>query len=119
MAACCSARPCASTSFPTCRANLAGVNDGIDYALTHLAYSKAPPIRSHPSDAPLSLPRNPLPEPDLNAAEQRELILQGVMMGGRGMGMGGMMGMGRAVWAINGTSMTGDGHAGMPLLKTL
>lgn len=55
----------------------------------------------------------------MNAAEQRELILQGVMMGGRGMGMGGMMGMGRAVWAINGTSMTGDGHAGMPLLKTL
>jgi FtsP/CotA-like multicopper oxidase with cupredoxin domain len=93
--------------------------DGIDYSLTHLAYSNASPIRSHSSDAPLSLPRNPLPEPDLKAAEHRELILQGGMMGGRGMGMGGMMGMGRAVWAINGTSMTGDSHAGMAPQSTL
>ena len=93
--------------------------DGIDYSLTHLAYSNASPIRSHSSDAPLSLPRNPLPEPDLKAAEHRELILQGGMMGGRGMGMGGMMRMGRAVWAINGTSMTGDSHAGMAPQSTL
>lgn len=91
--------------------------DGIDYALTHLAYSKAPPVRPHPSDEPLSLPRNPLPEPDLRTAERRELILQGGMMGGRGMRMGGMMS--RAVWAINGMSMTGDGHAGMAPLTTL
>src|SRR3546814_21107973 len=39
------------------------------------------------------------------------------MMGG----MGGMMGMASssAVWAINGSSMTGDGQAGMPPLATL
>ncbi len=34
-------------------------------------------------------------------------------------GMGGMGGMGRAAWAINGISMTGDGHADMPPLATL
>ena len=34
-----------------------------------------------------------------------------------GMGGMGMSGTDKAVWAINGTSMTGDGHAGMhPLL---
>ncbi len=92
--------------------------DGIDYAFVHLAYSAAPPVRPHPLDAPLSLSRNPLSEPDIQTAERRELILQGGMMGGRGMRMGGM-GMGRAVWAINGMSMTGDGHAGMPPLTTL
>ena len=32
---------------------------------------------------------------------------------------GARSGMGRAVWAINGTSMTGDGHAGMPPLRVL
>ena len=35
------------------------------------------------------------------------------------MGMGGMTGMGHAAWAINGASMTGDGHAGMAPLTTL
>jgi FtsP/CotA-like multicopper oxidase with cupredoxin domain len=34
-------------------------------------------------------------------------------------GMGGMSGMGQAVWSINGTSMTGDGRAGMASLFTL
>ncbi len=92
--------------------------DGIDYTLTHLAYSAAPPVRPHPLDAPLGLSRNPLPEPDITTAERRELVLQGGMMGGRGMRMDGMD-MGRAVWAINGMSMTGDGHAGMPPLTTL
>lgn len=93
----------------------------LSYWLTELAYDERPPIREHPRDAPLSLPRNPLPEPDLAAAERHELRLQGGMMGGGAMmGTGGMMGMrGGASWAINGTSMTGDGHAGMPPLLTL
>jgi FtsP/CotA-like multicopper oxidase with cupredoxin domain len=43
-----------------------------------------------------------------------------MMGGGAMMGMGGMMGMGHsASWAINGSSMTGDGHTGMPPLLTL
>ena len=33
--------------------------------------------------------------------------------------MSGGMTHGRAIWSINGTSMTGDGHAGMPPLMTL
>lgn len=97
--------------------------DGLSYRLTQLVYDEKPPVREHPLDAPFALPRNPLSEPDLATAERHRLTLQGGMMSammGNGsmqggmMGGGGMMGMGDgAVWAINGQSMTGDGHAGM------
>lgn len=113
---------------------------GLGYALTELAYDDAPPLRAEPLEAPRSLRANPLPEPDLAAAERHELVLQGGMMGGGMMaGLGGMMGsgqngmmaggmmgsggmgmgaMGAPAWAINGSSMTGDGQAGMaPLLR--
>jgi FtsP/CotA-like multicopper oxidase with cupredoxin domain len=94
-------------------------DEDLQYDLVHLAYESAPAPSGSALDAPVRLPRNPVPEPDLKAAERRELVLQGGMMGGGGMmGMGGM-GMGRATWAINGESMTGDGHAGMPALTTL
>jgi FtsP/CotA-like multicopper oxidase with cupredoxin domain len=98
---------------------------GRSYWLTQLAYEQKDPIRISPLDAPLALPANPLPQPDLASAERHELRLQGGMMGGGMMGGGMMGGMGmsgmshRAVWAINGQSMTGDGHAGMPPLLTL
>ncbi len=89
--------------------------DDLSYQLTQLVYDEGAPLRAHPLDAPLGLPRNPLPEPDLAAAERHDLTLQGGMMGGGIMtGMGGMMGMHEgAAWAINGLSMIGDGHAGM------
>ena len=102
--------------------------DGLAYRLTQLVYEKRSPVRAHPLDAPITLPRNPVPEPDLATAERHELKLQGGMMGGgamAGMGGTGMPDMGMpgvdhgASWAINGTSMTGDGHAGMPPLLTL
>ncbi len=95
--------------------------EGLSYWLTQLAYDQSPPVRSPSLDAPLSLPRNPLPEPDLASAERHQLRLQGGMMGGGAMmGMGGMQDMAHgATWGINGTSMTGDGHAGMPPLLTL
>ena len=95
--------------------------DGLSYWLTQLAYDEGPPVRTHPLDAPLSLPRNPVPEPDLATAERHVLRLQGGMMGGGAMmGMGGMQGMDHdASWAINGHSMTGDGHAGMAPHLTL
>ncbi|MER9401507.1 multicopper oxidase family protein [Mesorhizobium sp. M0615] len=100
--------------------------DGLAYTLTTLAYDNAPPLRTHPLDAPVGLPRNPLPEPDLVRAERQELVLQGGMMGGGKLaGVGGMMGMatpgmnGTAAWAIDGMSMTGDGHAGMAPQFTL
>lgn len=87
-----------------------------EYSLTEFAYESAPPVRERPLEEPIRLPRNPLPEPDLKVAERRQLVLQGGMMGGGG--MMGMRGMGNAAWAINGLSMTGDGHAGMdPLAK--
>jgi len=95
--------------------------DGLAYELTGLAYEEAPPVRSSAA-APFALTHNPLPEPELASAERHELILQGGMMGGGAMsGMGGMMsGMKHgATWAINGTSMAGDGHAGMAPLITL
>ena len=95
-------------------------DEDLEYSLVQLAYDATPPVLAHALDAPIRLPRNPVPEPDLKTAERRQLVLQGGMMGGGGMmGMGGMNGMGRAEWAINGTSMTGDGHAGMPPLATL
>lgn len=97
--------------------------EGRSYWLTNLAYEKKPPVRANSLDTSLALPAKPLPQPDLGSAERHELRLQGGMMGGgmmSGMGMMGMSGMNhRAVWAINGQSMTGDGHAGMPPLLTL
>jgi FtsP/CotA-like multicopper oxidase with cupredoxin domain len=100
--------------------------DDLAYTLTSFAYDEQPPIRVRPPGAPLSLPRNPVPEPDLATAERYDIELQGGMMGGgMMMGMGGMNGMatpgmdGRAAWAINGMSMTGDGSAGMKPLLTL
>ncbi|WFU88722.1 multicopper oxidase family protein [Rhizobium sp. CC1099] len=93
--------------------------DGLSYRLTQLAYDERPPLREHPLDASFDLPRNPLPEPDPATAEHHDLTLQGGMMSGMGAMQGGgmmhgMTGMGRGpVWAVNGMSMTGDGHAGM------
>lgn len=100
--------------------------DGLAYTLTSLAYDEGRPIRAHPLDAPLALPGNPLPEPDLATAERHDLELQGGMMGGGAMsGVGGLHGMatpgmdGGPAWAINGMSMTGDGVAGMAPLLTV
>jgi FtsP/CotA-like multicopper oxidase with cupredoxin domain len=86
--------------------------DRLSYTLVRLVYDSASPLRAHPSETPLRLPRNPLPRPDLATAITHEVRLQGGMMGGMGMmGMGG-----RATWAMNGQSMTGDGSASMPPL---
>lgn len=95
--------------------------EGLSYWLTKLVYEDKPPIRARLLDTPPSLLRNPLPQPDLAAAERHELRLQGGMMGGGAMmGMGGMRGMAHgASWAINGMSMTGDDHADMTPLLTL
>jgi FtsP/CotA-like multicopper oxidase with cupredoxin domain len=99
--------------------------DGLSYELTHLAYAGDQPLRSHPLDAPLSLPRNPVPEPDIGGAARIDLYLQGGMAGaGRLSGLGGLGGMmtpgmgGGPAWAINGMSMTGDGQAIMPPIAT-
>ena len=93
---------------------------GLSYAVAVLSYGDEYTPRKSPN-ALVPLPRNPLAEPDLGRAETHVLKLQGGMMGGGNMaGMGGMHGMSHgATWAINGTSMTGDGHGGMPPSLTL
>ena len=91
----------------------------LSYTLVRIAYAAAPPLRPHPLEAPLRLPSNPVPRPDLTTAVTHDIRMQGGMMSGMGGGMmgGGMMGMsGGAAWGINGQSMTGDGSAGMPPL---
>ncbi|RUW60736.1 multicopper oxidase family protein [Mesorhizobium sp. M7A.F.Ca.US.008.03.1.1] len=100
--------------------------DGLAYTLTSFVYSSEPPLRANPLDAPVRLPANPLPIPNLADAVRQEIVLQGGMMGGGKLkGVGGMVGMampgmnGGPAWAINGMSMTGDGHAGMAPLFTL
>ena len=89
------------------------------YKLLDFVYDPGEPIREHP-DASVKLPANPLPAPDLAAAERHQIALQGGMMGGMSMmGGGGMMGRGGATWAMNGMSMTGDGQPDMSPLLTL
>jgi FtsP/CotA-like multicopper oxidase with cupredoxin domain len=96
------------------------------YKLVDLAYDSGKPAREQPSEAPPKLPANPLPEPDVAAAERHEIALQGGMMGGMAMMSGGgmMRGMGMrggegAMWAMNGMSMTGDGQPNMSPLLTI
>jgi FtsP/CotA-like multicopper oxidase with cupredoxin domain len=94
------------------------------YQLVDLAYADAP-MRDHPLEADLRLPANPLPEPDLSAAERHEIVLGGGMMMGEGMmGGGGMMGgdmaqgmMGGAMWTINGVAAMGHVHEPLLFLK--
>lgn len=112
----------------------------LGYTLTELVYGTTPLRPSRAFAAPPALPSNPLPMPDLAASTRHELVLQGGMMGagkmaglggmGTGQGTMGMMGsmMGsagsgmdgtNAAWAINGSSMVGDGQSGMAPLLTL
>jgi FtsP/CotA-like multicopper oxidase with cupredoxin domain len=91
------------------------------YRLVALEYSKDRPLREHPLDAPITLPMNPVPEPNLAAAERHHILLGGGMMGGMRSGMmngqrmqmSEMMRHGMA-WAINGVVATGHTHE--PLL---
>lgn len=93
--------------------------EDLAYKFVDLAYDTGKPGREPSSDPPPKLPANPLPEPDLAAAERHEIVLQGGMMGGGMMGRGGMMGGDGATWAMNGISMSGDGQPNMPPLFTI
>jgi len=81
------------------------------YTLLDLAYSNEPPLRESPLDAPIRLPANPVPEPDVARAERHRILLgggmmgrsMGGMMGGRSMSMRDMMGQGMA-WTMNGVA---------------
>ncbi len=81
------------------------------YKLLDLVYGEEPPLREHPLDAPVRLPANPMPEPDLALAERREIVLGGGMMGGMMMG-GDMMGGGTMGGDMMGGGMMGGGMMG-------
>ncbi len=91
--------------------------EGLEYRLVDLAYIDAPPLREHLLDAAIALPPNPLPEPDVSAAERHEIVFGGGMMGmmssamvgGERMDMRAMMRRGLA-WTVNGVSATGHVH---------
>jgi FtsP/CotA-like multicopper oxidase with cupredoxin domain len=87
------------------------------YRLLEIAYADAP-LRDRALDADIRLPRNPLAEPDLAAAERHEIVLSGGMtMGGDMMG-GGMMGSDSDhIWTINGISSTEHTHEPLLFLK--
>jgi FtsP/CotA-like multicopper oxidase with cupredoxin domain len=102
---------------------------GLEYRLVDLAYADAP-LRDGAPDWPLSLPPNPLPEPDAAGARRHEVIFNGGMMGGMVMAeMGGSMGerpaqgmmgdmmtmmRGGGIWFVNGKAA--DGHVMDPML---
>lgn len=91
---------------------------GLEYRLTDIAYSNSP-LRGRPLDAPVGLPRNPLPEPDLRGADRHEVVFGGgmmSMMSGNMMGSS-MMDGGMMAWTINGVSSIGHVHKPMLALQ--
>jgi FtsP/CotA-like multicopper oxidase with cupredoxin domain len=79
------------------------------YRLLDLAYSAEPQLASGPRGAPMRLPPNPLPEPDLARAVRHRVTMAGGMMGGmQGGAIGGRMTDMQALmrqgmaWAMNG-----------------
>jgi FtsP/CotA-like multicopper oxidase with cupredoxin domain len=97
---------------------------GREYRLLDLVYADAPPVRERPEPAPVSLPANPLAEPDLAAAERHEIVLAGGMMGrmrsalvdGARAPLRVMMQRGLA-WAINDVAASGHAHAPLLVLR--
>ena len=81
------------------------------YKFLDLVYSGEPPLRASPLDAPMALPANPLPEPDLENARRHEIVFAGGAMGGmasaildgKELGIRDLAGLGK-VWAINGVA---------------
>ena len=82
--------------------------EGRAYRLVDLVYSAEPRLRERPLDPPARMRANTMPEPDLANAERHSAVLEGGMMGGRGMMMMGVngRGMGGMGWSINGVAAT-------------
>ncbi len=80
--------------------------NGAAYRLTTLAYTKQPPRRSLPV-APVILPPNPVPQPDLRNPVRHHLTITGGMMG---MGMAADGGP-AAIWGIKDRHRMNDGMA--------
>jgi FtsP/CotA-like multicopper oxidase with cupredoxin domain len=91
------------------------------YRLLDLAYDAGPPLRENPLDAPVALPANPLPAPELDSALRARVVLGGGAMGGlaRATYRGKTLGLREIaqegkVWALNG--VVADRMAMAPLL---
>ena len=90
------------------------------YRLLDLAYSDQAPLRDSPLDAGISLPANPLPEPDVKNAERHQVVLAGGAMGrmrsgivqGKQTPIRDMVRQG-LVWTVNGIAERG--HTPEPL----
>ena len=97
---------------------------GREYRLVDLVYAGDPSLREQPHDAPMDLPANSVPEPDLANAERQDVVLGGGMMGGmisaqvngRRLEMRDMMRQGLA-WSINGVAATGHVHEPMAVFS--
>ena len=94
---------------------------GIEYKLLELVYAGDAPLRDLSRVAPVRLPDNPLPEPNLEGAQRHRITLGGGMMGSMRTAMldskqvdiRTLMHDG-LVWAING--IAAKGHVHEPLL---
>ncbi|MGQ9368132.1 multicopper oxidase family protein [Azospirillum sp. ST 5-10] len=82
------------------------------YRLTTLVYGDEAPVRTSPLDAPVALPANPLPVPDLGSAVRQDVLIEGGAMGALPHGM--RMTPEGPFWALNGTAAMG--HAIEPLI---
>lgn len=79
------------------------------YELMEIVYDERPPLRDESLDTPIALPGNPLPIPDLQNAEDLEVVLGGGAMGhmmsarlgGERLGARQLAARGK-VWALNG-----------------
>lgn len=79
------------------------------FQFLELVYDELPPLRDSPLDAPVALPANPLPEPDLAEAARHEILLGGGAMSGlaeaiydgRRLALAELARRGK-VWALNG-----------------
>jgi len=94
---------------------------GLAYWLVDIVYDGSP-LRERPPDAPIALPANTMPEPDMSGPERHEVTFNGGMMGQMMMqtrGMGNMrdimetMRSGK-MWFMNGVAMIG--HVMEPML---
>jgi FtsP/CotA-like multicopper oxidase with cupredoxin domain len=80
-----------------------------NFQFLELVYDELPPLRDSPLDAPVALPANPLPEPDLAEAARHEILLGGGAMSGlveaiydgRRLALADLARRGK-VWALNG-----------------
>ncbi len=96
---------------------------GFEYRLFDMVYVDQP-LRDAPPSPEVSLPANPLPEPDLAAATRHDILLEGGMMGqmtsakveGQTLDIRSMFQRG-LIWAINGVASREHVHHPMLTLK--